>query len=129
MLDVLVNVWHQPGRKRLTSPIILTVRIGFTINSVVDFKQLNLLSNIRRFILSNIQIYINMYKHSGSYHFLPGDGGPSVCDRGSAIFSGPPFACAKNSGPPSPCAKKFWSLPWPTQKIMVPLHSDNEIIN
>ncbi len=25
----------------------------------------------------------------GNYHFLPG-GGPSVCDRGSPIFSGPP---------------------------------------
>ncbi len=43
--------------------------------------------------------------------FFTGRGGPSVCDRGSSIFSGPPFSHGK---------KKFGPPCWPMQKILAP---------
>ncbi len=66
------------------------------------------------------------------------EGGPSVCDRGSPILSGPPWACAKKFWSPlgmskkiRNCAegariegphlvKKFWSPLCDPQKILVP---------
>ncbi len=48
--------------------------------------------------------------------------GVSVCDRRSPIFSGPPFACAKNSGPSLDMRKKNSSPPLGLRKIiLVPL--------
>ncbi len=45
-------------------------------------------------ILSNCQLLIQFGKFKGAIIFYR-EGGPSVCDRGSPIFSGPPLGMRK----------------------------------